>query len=84
MEKLKVNHEEWIKKGLESIEKDLRLGDSFEVKGLFKDVEWKQLSKGESISFGRYFSMMVKEGKIPNVIKIEREKNNHNKYKKVV
>lgn len=78
-----MDYEVWFKKGVKSIEVNIEHGKIFELKDLFIGVGWEQLSKGNRISFGRYFSSAVNDGKISNVIKIERGKNNHSRYKKV-
>lgn len=77
-----MDYEEWFKKGLKCIENDIRPGMTFEVKKLFVGLGWEQLSKGDRISFGKYFSSAVNDGRIPNVIKIGRGKDNHTLYKK--
>ncbi|MEE5991755.1 MAG: DUF1413 domain-containing protein [Oscillospiraceae bacterium] len=71
----------WMEKARRKIE-ELPNGRQFELKALFEIVEWETLTKGDRISFGKYFSNEVKEGNIPNVVKLERAKNNHSKYQK--
>ena len=57
-------------------------GRQFELKELFEEVDWKTLSRGERIMFGKFFANEVREGNIPNIYPIERGKNNHSKYVK--
>lgn len=78
-----MDYESWLKRGLKNVEFNIKPNMPFKLKELFIGTEWEQLTKGERISFGRYFSMAVDEGKIPNVIKMEKAKNNHNKYQKI-
>ncbi len=73
--------EEWCARGLMVIE-GLPRGTVFEVKELYKDIYWKRLSKGERISFGRYFANEVREGRIPDINALERGKDNHSRYVK--
>lgn len=79
-----MNYEEWLKKGIQNIETEIEPEKVFELKELFIGFGWEQLSKGERISFGRYFSAVVKAGKIPNIVKVEKGTNNHTRYKKIV
>lgn len=79
-----MDYEKWLKKGLKNIDIEIKPNKPFELKELFIGVGWEQLSKGERISFGRYFSVAVNEGRIPNIIKIEKGKNNHTRYKKII
>ena len=74
-----MDHEAWYEKALLSIG-GLKYGTSFEVKDLFKGADWEGLSKGDRISFGRYFSNKVKEGTIECVSKIGEGKTHHNRY----
>ena len=71
----------YMKKAKEKI-KNIQVGSEFELKGLFDEIEWNKLEKGEKISFGRDFANEVREGNIANIIMIERKQNNHRKYKK--
>lgn len=70
----------WMHKATDSIENSVQPGQKFELKSLFQPCEWEQLSKGERISFGKYFANEVREGKIENIRAIERAKNNHCNY----
>lgn len=70
----------YMGKAMKSIENKVQPGQKFEVRHLFKDVEWGGLSKGERIYFGRLFSNTVKEGLIPGVTRIQKAENNHAQY----
>lgn len=59
------------------------VGTEFIVKDLFLGAAWNNFSRGEKISFGRYFSAAVKEGKLQNISCIGRKKNNTSLYKKI-
>lgn len=76
-----MDNERWLQKLIVKIE-TLKTGEQFEVKDLFKGITWEKFSKGERISFGRYFSNEVNDGRISNVKKIGKAKNNHTKYEK--
>ena len=65
------------------IENEMKPGTIFESKSLFEGVEWESLEKGDRIGFGRYFSNAVKNGRIKNIVRIERAKNNHARYIKL-
>ena len=73
----------WLKKGLENIEHNIKLEIPFELKELFNGFDWEHLTRGEKTSFGRYFSSTVDDGKIPNIQKISKAKNNHTRYIKI-
>ncbi len=70
----------WMKKAESSIANKVKVGQKFEVRKLFEDVEWEKLSKGDRIQFGRDFSNAVKEGRFPNVERIQKAENNHAQY----
>ena len=70
----------WMQKAKDSIESSVKIGQKFELKSLFQLCEWEQLSKGERISFGKYFANEVREGNVANIHPIERAKNNHCNY----
>ena len=55
---------------------------AFLLKDLFDGVEWNSLSKGERLSFGRFFKDEVLEGRVPNVQYIGKAQNNSARYKK--
>ena len=50
-----MNYEEWMAIAQKSINTQVKEGKPFEVKSLFKGYKWEELSRGEKISFGRYF-----------------------------
>lgn len=75
-----MDYEYWIKRAELAIENDIQPGRKFEVKHLFPGHEWEALSRGERISFGRYFSDVVKEKRLFNVEKCENGKTRHNQY----
>lgn len=78
-----MDYEKWMQKAIDNLESKVKPNTNFEVKSLFEGHEWESLSKGERISFGRYFSSQVKDGNVPNIIALERAKNNHSRYQKV-
>ena len=55
----------------------------FEVRNLFQGCEWESLSKGDRIAFGKFFKAEVLDGRIENVVFLNRAKNNHSKYQKM-
>lgn len=75
-----MDHEKWMEQAKETISTQIRPGSKFEVKQLFPGHEWDALSKGERISFGRYFANSVGDGKIENVVRCENGKTRHNRY----
>lgn len=77
-----MNTTEWLERAKSKIA-ELDSGITFEVKELYDEVDWKALTKGERIVFGKIFSNEVREGNIPNICAIERGKNNHSKYRKL-
>lgn len=58
----------------------LEIGEGFEVKALFNGIDWENLTRGEKILFGRYFSNEVNDGNVKGVRKIGKAKNNHTIY----
>lgn len=78
-----LDYEDWLKRGIQSIDSNISPQIPFELKKLFVGFGWERLSKGDRISFGRYFSSAVKNGKVPNVQKVQRAKNNHTRYIKI-
>lgn len=77
-----MNYQIWKEIAIRSIQDKIQSGKVFVVKDLFVGAEWENLSKGERIGFGRFFSNEVNEGHVPDVTKIERAKNNHMRYRK--
>lgn len=76
-----MNTEEWYARALTKIER-LEKGTTFEIKELFEEINWKSLSKGERIVFGKFFANEAREGRVPQVASLERGKNNHSRYVK--
>ncbi len=75
-----MDYKKWMRKGLETL-KRMESDQIFELKDLFTGSEWKQLTRGEKINFGKYFSNAVSEREVSGIIKIEKGKDNHNRYK---
>lgn len=73
----------WLNEAKQYINENLQVDDIFTVSSLFNGNQWQKLTKGERISFGRYFSSLVKDGNLKNIKKIERKSNNHSQYIKV-
>ena len=78
-----MDNREWINK---AISKTGALSNSAEfcLKDLFDGIEWNGLSKGDRLSFGRFFKNEVIEGNIPNITYIGKAQNNAAKYKKEI
>lgn len=77
-----MDYELWMERAKSAIEREVRVGKKFEVKDLFPGHEWTALSKGERISFGKYFSDAVREERITSVKRCEEGKSHHNQYVK--
>lgn len=78
-----MDYEQLLNRAKSYIEKEVKPGTIFEAKSLFEGVEWEALGKGDKVGFGRYFANAVKDGRIENIIRIERAKNNHARYMKM-
>lgn len=78
-----MNYAEWMQQAQLVITTELKSGNEFELKSLFKQFEWDILSNAEKRSFGRYFSNEVEEGRVENVIHNGTTRSKHNKYKKL-
>lgn len=78
-----MDYDTWLKEAKQYINTNIQYNEKFIIKNLFNGNQWETLSKGERISFGRYFSELVKTEKINGVKKIERKANNHSQYIKV-
>ncbi|MDE7363898.1 MAG: single-stranded DNA-binding protein [Ruminococcus sp.] len=76
-----MDNNEWIERAKGKII-NLPIGTKFEVKELFEEIDWKALSRGERVMFGKIFANEVREGKISSIIALERGRNNHSKYEK--
>lgn len=61
---------------------NLKPGEKFVVKDLFVGSNWKALSRGDKLHFGRVFKNQVKEGSIPGVQYIGKAANNSAQYEK--
>ena len=77
-----MNNQEWLAKAIAKIA-ELEGSKTFEVKDLFREVDWNTLSKGDRIGFGRFFANEVREKRIKSVVALERGKDNHSRYQKV-
>lgn len=75
-----MDYELWMERACHALETQVAVGRKFEVKHLFPGHEWETLSRGERITFGKYFSDAVKEGKVPTISKCEEGKSHHNQY----
>ena len=75
-----MDSELWFNKATISINQKVIVGRVFEVKDLFESVEWKELSKGDMIRFGKDFANAVREGQFPNVERVIKGDNNHSRY----
>lgn len=78
-----MEYDKWMRDAINSIQSKVTNHQKFEVKALFDGCVWETLGKGERISFGRYFANEVRSGKVPNVVLLERGKNNHLRYIKI-
>ena len=71
----------WMRKATEIIS-HLKNNNEFLLKDLFDGIEWNNLSKGDRLSFGRYFKNEVIEGNVHHVTYIGKAQNNSAKYRK--
>lgn len=71
----------WLEKAATAIDA-LPPSKTFELRSLFQGCEWEGLSKGDRITFGKFFKAEVLDGRVENVVFLDRAKNNHSKYKK--
>ena len=78
-----MNFLKWTEEAKIAIKTKVKVNQTFELKSLFEGCKWETLSKGERISFGKYFANEVREGNIESVIAIGRDRNNHSKYIKI-
>ncbi len=78
-----MNYVRWFSKAQEAIQKNIGIGEQFEVKSLFSGTQWEKLSTGDRRSFGKYFSSQVKDGELPGVRKVGECKNHHNMYERI-
>ena len=76
-----MDNKKWLEIAKAKIDK-LPNGSLFELKELFAEVNWKKLSKGERITFGRFFANEVREGRLTKIVPLKRGKNNHSRYEK--
>lgn len=54
----------------------------FFVKDLFEGMEWKHLSRGDKLAFGRFFKRKVELGQVPRVRYYGKVDNNSAQYSK--
>ncbi len=54
----------------------------FFVKDLFEGMEWKHLSRGDKLAFGRFFKRKVELGQVPRVRYYGKADNNSAQYSK--
>lgn len=62
--------------------KQLRPGTVFFVKDLFEGSEWKQLSRGDKLAFGKFFKRKVELGQVLRVRYCGKADNNSAQYSK--
>ena len=72
----------WLQKAVKAIDA-LPPFKKFELRNLFQGCEWEGLSKGDRITFGKFFKAEVLGGRVENVMFLDRAKNNHSKYQKI-
>jgi hypothetical protein len=75
--------EYWMKKAEKCITEKVADGKKFEIRSLFEAVEWEKLRKGDRIQFGKDFANAVKEGRFPNLKRVQKAENNHAQYVKI-
>ena len=51
-----MDFNEWTQNAINRIAANVNFNQRFELKDLFEGCEWDRLSKGERISFGKYFA----------------------------
>ncbi len=78
-----MDYEKMMQIALKNLNKSVRYNTPFEVKNLFNGAEWGAVTKGDKISFGKYFANEVKEKNLPEVVRLEKGKNNHARYMKI-
>lgn len=79
-----MDFNEWTQNAINRIAMNVNFNQRFELKDLFEGCEWNRLSKGERISFGKYFANEVRENRIFGVRALARGKNNHSRYTKIL
>lgn len=79
-----MDYELLMSKALIAIKEKVEFNKPFEAKHLFDGIEWESLSKGDRISFGKYFANAIKDNRVTNVKRIERGKDNHARYIKIM
>ena len=79
-----MNYEKWMKEAIDNINQKVKTNQNFELKDLFEGCKWEKLTKGERINFGKFFANEVRENNVLGVVRIERAKNNHSKYTKIL
>ncbi len=78
-----MNYERWKRMAEERVNMHLDVGDTFELKDLFTQHEWDELTRGEKVTFGRLFANDVKEMLFDEIAFRGKRKNNHNEYIKI-
>lgn len=77
-----MDYSEWTELARAALA-DMPSGQLFEAKELFPAHKWNALTRGDKIGFGVYFSNEYKSGRIDNLEKIERGRDNHARYRKL-
>lgn len=78
-----MDYDKWKNEAIMSIEQNVKIGETFTLKGLFIENQWSILTNGEKKGFGRYFSNEVKEEKVEGIINLGKAKNGTKLYKRV-
>ena len=78
-----MDFSKWTSDAINIIDAKIKANQIFELKSLFEGCEWEELSKGDRINFGKHFANEVRDGRIKNVIAVERGRDNHSKYIKI-
>lgn len=79
-----MDFNEWTRNAIDRIAMNVNFNQRFELKDLFEGCEWERLSKGERINFGKFFANEVRESRIHGIRALERGKNNHSRYIKIL
>jgi hypothetical protein len=76
-----MNYEIWMERGYGTI-CELKSGQKFELKSLYKGSDWDSLSRGDRIMLGKFFKNKVMDGHVEDVLYVDRANNNHALYEK--
>ena len=60
--------------------KQLKSGTVFFVKDLFEGMDWKRLSRGDKLAFGKFFKRKVELEQVPRVQYFGKADNNSAQY----